>query len=194
MNTKHRFFFFIGEVKKTTQTHKKLTKNITKPQHCNLFFHWIHCSKLSHFRKTQDLWEAFFTQHSLHNKLSFTETTLRGELFLLFRFLLSGCDSSRCCVWLLVTLPEELPHLWGLQAASWRIFGESRTGGKDVKYKKCITRFFKYNQEIPIHHRDEKSTYWVMTPCPLNQPLYAGNLQGRKEYAFKREDRKASMS
>lgn len=94
--------------------------------------------------------------YSLYYKLNFAESTFTEEEFLLLRFSLSGSDSSRCCLWLLITLSEELPNFWCLQATSWWISGNSRSGGKDVKYTMYITFLLKYNQEILLY-RDEKS-------------------------------------
>lgn len=97
----------------------------------------------------------------LYYKLSFKETRLRGKgaLFSLLRFLLYGFDSSRCCLWLLITLSEELSHLWCLQATSWWISGESRSGGKDAVYTAYI-KFWNIIQKWK--RRREHTELW----CP----------------------------
>lgn len=136
---------------------------ITKSQCYNTFCQHT-LLKTKPFQENMRLVESL-PHYSLHYKLNFAESTFTEKEFLLLRFSLSGSDSSRCCLWLLIALPEELPNFWCLQATSWWIFGNSRSGGKDIQCTMYITRLLKYNQEILLH-RDEKSThteFWYST-------------------------------
>lgn len=136
-----------GKIKNNTRTHKKNT-SLEVPGLSPLVL--MHASIKSKAFQEDRLAGSLLLLITPCTKIKlYRNYTHRRGLFLLFRFLLSGSDSSRCCLWLLVTLSEELPNLWGLQATSWWISGESRAGGKDVKSTLYIACLLKYNPKNP---------------------------------------------
>lgn len=146
--------------------------------------------KTKAFQDNEPLVWVFFTPLLLVIQKALQESLLRGSCC---------CSDSYSLVLIQVDAVYDCSSLY---QRNYRISGvyklppDEFLGSPDLEVrmlstkKMCVGSLFRYNQELLLYHRDGKSTYWIQMPCMWNHHLYAGKLQGREEWTFKREDRK----